>query len=180
MNGINCEKVILDWPAKEHSKEIINCAAAIIKNECKQACKRDSGSILRKTDYCGLFNFTLDSLESEFQEKCPSLLQVLESAVCDVPIPRSIDNKLYTNLMVSVSMVMHTSQEMSALHYRIGFVLASGSCTQKVRIIFNKISCCIIFSFVMNIVYHAVLFYLFFLKTNNQMFLLFLLYKKMK
>lgn len=116
---------------------------------------------MRKTDNCGLFNFTLDSRESGFQEKCPRLLQVLESAVCDIPIPSSIDNKLYKNLMVSVSMVMHTrSQEMSALHYIIGFVLASGSCTQKVRIIFNKISCCCIFSFVMNIVFTMLFWFL--------------------
>lgn len=38
--GKICEKVILDWLAKGHSKEIINCAAAIIKMNVSKPVKR--------------------------------------------------------------------------------------------------------------------------------------------
>ena len=73
----------------------------------------------------------------ELQLRAPNILQVIASAVCDVPV--KVEDKKFAHILHSVASVLHgRSAEMSSLHYQIGFILAHGGCTQRVSVFFLR------------------------------------------
>lgn len=73
----------------------------------------------------------------ELQLRAPNILQVIASAVCDVPV--KVEDKKFAHILHSVASVLHgRSAEMSSLHYQIGFILAHGGCTQRVSVFLRK------------------------------------------
>lgn len=63
--------------------------------------------------------------------RAPSILEVIQSAVSDVPV--SIGEKKFIHLMLTVATALHgRCQEMSSLHFQLAFILAHGGCTQRV------------------------------------------------
>ncbi|VDI19247.1 Hypothetical predicted protein [Mytilus galloprovincialis] len=59
-----------------------------------------------------------------------STLKVISSALNNIPIAPG--EKKYTTLMHIISMALHgRNQEMSSIHYQIGFILTHGACKQR-------------------------------------------------
>lgn len=91
----------------------------------------------RKKDNDSILEFSWDMFHKELQLRAPNILQVIASAVCDVPV--KVEDKKFAHILHSVASVLHgRSAEMSSLHYQIGFILAHGGCTQRVSVFLRK------------------------------------------
>lgn len=131
--GQNVEKCIIDIISKSHPETLTSATSNIISAECEAICKRGSGSILQDRSYSGIFNFHWDKFHDEIQLKAPQTLKVISSALNNIPIAPG--EKKYTTLMHIISMALHgRNQEMSSIHYQIGFILTHGACKQRVII----------------------------------------------
>ncbi|XP_071121775.1 uncharacterized protein [Mytilus edulis] len=128
--GQNVEKCIIDIISKSHPETLTSATSNIISAECEAICKRGSGSILQDRSYSGIFNFHWDKFHDEIQLKAPQTLKVISSALNNIPIAPG--EKKYTTLMHIISMALHgRNQEMSSIHYQIGFILTHGACKQR-------------------------------------------------
>ncbi|XP_062609388.1 uncharacterized protein LOC134271151 [Saccostrea cucullata] len=123
-------KSIISILRETNKEDIVNAASLIIANESKGLCRKNSGSILQRKDNESILEFSWDMFHKELQLRAPSILQVLTSAVCDVPV--KVEGKKFAHILHSVASVLHgRSAEMSSLHYQIAFILAHGGCTQR-------------------------------------------------
>ena len=136
------DKVIVDNLTSSNPMEIVRGAAKIIKSECKDIYKRGSGSLLQKTDHDSMLSFTWERFDEEIKIKCPGLNVIIGAITSD--IPPSVSSKQYRNMMVTAAVGLHgRNQEMSCVHHLIGFIMAHGGCTQRVRICFSLDLTCI-------------------------------------
>ena len=137
MSSGKASKSIISILSETNKEEIVNAASLIIASESKDLCKKHSGSILQKKDNDSILEFSWDMFHKELQLRAPNILQVIASAVCDVPV--KVEDKKFAHILHSVASVLHgRSAEMSSLHYQIGFILAHGGCTQRVSVFLRK------------------------------------------
>ena len=62
---------------------------------------------------------------------------MIEATVSDILVP--VSSKPFVNMMTTAAIGLHAIfQEMSAVHYIIGFVMTNGGCTHKVRMLILK------------------------------------------
>jgi hypothetical protein len=128
-------KSIISFLSETNKREIVNAASLIIASESKELCKKNSGSILQRKDHDSMLEFSWDEFHKELQLRAPSILWVINSAVCDVPV--KVEDKKFIHVLHSVASALHgRSAEMSSLHYQIAFILAHGGCTLRVSISF--------------------------------------------
>ena len=129
--GQNVERCIIHILKKTSPKDVVSAASEILSLECKTICKRGSGSILQDRSYDGILSFSWDKLHEEIAIRAPHTLHIISSMICDIRPPR--EHGKFLHVMHSIATVLHSrSQEMSALHYQVGFILAHGGCTQRV------------------------------------------------
>ena len=76
--------------------------------------------------YAGIFQFTWDKFHKEIVIKAPNTLKVISST------NNTPDKKLLITMHKVASALHGRSQDMSSLHYQIGFILTRGTCKQKV------------------------------------------------
>nr|XP_022291909.1 uncharacterized protein LOC111103152 [Crassostrea virginica] len=109
---------------------LIDGSLTILGGECRNLCKRNSGSVLQDKSSTNALEFTWDSLYAELQIRAPNVLKTVSAMVTDIPI--HVNEKPFQHIMYSVSQILHgRSQEMSLVQYLSGFVLLHGGCTLK-------------------------------------------------
>jgi hypothetical protein len=127
----NVEKCIVDVLCKSHPEHVVSGAADIVSKECKDLCKRGSGSVLREKSYEGIFSFDWNKFYDEIHIKAPNTLKIVSSTISDFSITPG--QPKFLHLMQSVASQLHSRNvEMSAVHYQIGIILAHGECKKRV------------------------------------------------
>ena len=129
--GQNVEKCILDIIAESRPDLVASSASKIVSTECQGLCRRGSGSILQDKAYESIFSFSWDKFNQELQIRAPHTLRIISSMISDITVPP--EEKKYLHIMQTVSDALHgRSEQMSSLHYQIGFILTHGGCKQRV------------------------------------------------
>lgn len=116
----------------DYNKDAVSSVCCkIISKECKELCRRNSGSVLQKKGHHDLMNFSWDKFNQELQIRAPHTLKVISAIVVD--IPSSVTGKKYLSVLHTMASGLHgRSAEMSALQYIVGFIMTHGGCTLKV------------------------------------------------
>lgn len=109
---------------------LTSAVSKVVAKECETICKRGSGALLQDRTCDGIFQFSWDKFHKEVVVKAPNTLKIISSAISSIPVVPS--EKKFLNIMNTVASALHArSQEMSSLHYQIGFILTRGTCKQK-------------------------------------------------
>ncbi|OWF47690.1 hypothetical protein KP79_PYT01282 [Mizuhopecten yessoensis] len=75
-----------------------------------------------------MMEFTWDKFYEELQIRAPNILKVVSAIESDIPM--QVSGKKFLHILHTVASGLHgRSQEMSALHYQVGFILVHGGCT---------------------------------------------------
>lgn len=129
--GQNVEKNITEIIGRTHQDMLTSAVSKVVAKECETICKRGSGALLQDRTYDGIFQFSWDKFHKEVVVKAPNTLKIISSAISSIPVVPS--EKKFLNIMNTVASALHArSQEMSSLHYQIGFILTRGTYKQKV------------------------------------------------
>ncbi|XP_056008253.1 uncharacterized protein LOC125657360 isoform X2 [Ostrea edulis] len=75
-----------DFLKTSHPEELIEGSVAILGDECKTLCKRNSGSVLQDKSIQNVMEFTWDKLYTELQIRAPNILKIVSAMVNDIPI----------------------------------------------------------------------------------------------
>jgi hypothetical protein len=112
-----------------------NDAENTILDECRNICKRNSGSILQDRSHDDILQFSWDKLENELRNLAPNLFQIACSIVTDNS--SSMSDRSRIQMLNAVAYALHArSREMTVLQYLAGLVLLHGGCTQRVSYVY--------------------------------------------
>ena len=127
------EKGILHLLKSTNPNELVAEAATVVANECKDLCKRNSGSVLQDRTHAGILTFSWDKFHKELQIRAPCLLMIVSTMISDVPVP--VPSTTLCQVLFSVGLILHGRfREMTALQYLVGMILLHGGCTHKVNL----------------------------------------------
>ena len=111
--------------------DVTTAAAKVVMLESKDLCRRNSGSILQNKEHESIMTFTWNKFYNELEIRAPNILKIVSAIVSDIPVTPS--DKKYMNILHTIACGFHgRNQEMSGLHYCVGFVLFHGGCTLRV------------------------------------------------
>lgn len=129
--GQNVERNIIEIIGRSHQDVLTTAVSKLVAKECETICKRGSGALLQDRAYDGIFQFSWDKFHKEIEVKAPNTLKIISSTISNIPVVPT--EKKFLCIMSTVASALHgRSQEMSSLHYQIGFILTRGTCKQKV------------------------------------------------
>jgi hypothetical protein len=135
MRENDAENTILDVIKVTNPTSVTNKVCEIIADECRNICKRNSGSILQDRSHDGILQFSWDKLENELRNLAPNLFQIACSIVTDNS--SSMSDRSRIQMLNAVAYALHArSREMTVLQYLAGLVLLHGGCTQRVSYVY--------------------------------------------
>ena len=73
-HNLQVEKGILHLLKSTSPNELVTEAATVVANECKELCKRNSGSVLQDRSHDGILTFSWDKFHKQLQVSAPCLL----------------------------------------------------------------------------------------------------------
>ena len=83
-HNLHVEKSILQLLKSTSLNELVAEAATVMANECKELCKRNSGSILQDRSRDGILAFSWDNLYEELQIRAPHPLMLVSTMMGDI------------------------------------------------------------------------------------------------
>ena len=133
--GLNKTAVKTAFKNSALAYEMFDAVSELIDNECQTLCRSDSGSVLRCTTPADLVNLKLQDVKNEISLKAPLLTKLL-SKICKSKRSKNRPQIKVNDVIVpAVASVILNSRcpEMSAVAYRLGFILRHAGAGMLVR-----------------------------------------------